>query len=78
MLAFGRSPLGIDVDAVDGIPARLFFLLLIPAEHPNQALDVYAAIMQVVATEHAREELLEARDRAELLDVLGRTSRVEA
>lgn len=78
MLGVGRSPIGIDVDAVDGIPARLFFLLLIPEKHPDQALDVYVAIVRTVSSEEARNRLLEASDRAELLEVLGRTAEVGA
>ena len=70
MLAVGRAPVGIDVDAVDGVPARLFFLLLIPLEKPDSALDVYGAIMEVVSTESARNALLEAKDRGALLDAL--------
>lgn len=70
MLAIGRCADGIDVDAADGMPARLFFLLLIPADKPDQALDVYGAIMEVVTLAEARTALLAARDRSGVLEAL--------
>lgn len=72
MLAIGRAPHGIDVNAPDGIPAQIFFLLLIPESQANRALDVYVSIVQTVSSEEHRKELLDARDRAEMLDVLAR------
>jgi Kef-type K+ transport system membrane component KefB/mannitol/fructose-specific phosphotransferase system IIA component (Ntr-type) len=67
ILAFGRAPRGIDVNAPDGKPAQLFFLLVVPRDQPNRALDIYVSIMQSVATEERRDALLAAKDRADLL-----------
>jgi Kef-type K+ transport system membrane component KefB/mannitol/fructose-specific phosphotransferase system IIA component (Ntr-type) len=72
MLAIGRATPGIDVNAPDGLPAQLFFLLLVPANSPTEALEIYVSIVQAVATEEQRKLLLDARDRAELLEVIGR------
>jgi Kef-type K+ transport system membrane component KefB/mannitol/fructose-specific phosphotransferase system IIA component (Ntr-type) len=70
MLAIGRSQQGIDVNAPDGLPAHLFFLLLIPEKQSDLALDVYAWIVQAVATEERRRSLLEADNRNGILAVL--------
>lgn len=73
MLAIGRARHGIDVNAPDGQAANLFFMLLIPDTQADQALSVYVSIVQAVATEEHRRALLEANDRAEILDALSRT-----
>jgi Kef-type K+ transport system membrane component KefB/mannitol/fructose-specific phosphotransferase system IIA component (Ntr-type) len=73
MLAFARAEQGIDVNAPDGQPARLFFMLLIPEKQADQALNIYVGIVQSVATADQRRALLDARDRAEILDVLARS-----
>ncbi|MGZ3418245.1 MAG: cation:proton antiporter domain-containing protein [Polyangiales bacterium] len=75
MLAFGRAPRGIDVNAPDGKPAQLFFLLLVPRDQPNRALDIYVSIMQAVGTEERREELLGAKDRSEILAAFAHAER---
>jgi mannitol/fructose-specific phosphotransferase system IIA component (Ntr-type) len=75
ILAFGRAPRGIDVNAPDGKPAQLFFLLVVPRDQPNRALDIYVSIMQSVATEERREALLAAKDRADVLATLAETER---
>jgi len=73
MLAIGRAAHGIDVNAPDGESAKLFFLLLIPDGQVDQALGTYAAIVQSVGTEEQRRALLEAKDRGEILDAIGKS-----
>lgn len=70
MLAIGRAPHGIDVNAPDGQVASLFFMLLIPDTHAAQALNIYVSIVQAVASAEQRRALLDATDRAAILDVL--------
>ena len=56
IIAFGRHPSGIDYNAIDGIPARLFFLLVAPTV--TQHLAVLARISRLLRDQKLREELL--------------------
>lgn len=78
MLAIGRALHGVDVNAPDGQAAKLFFMLLIPEGQADQALGTFVVIVQAVATEAQRTALLEAKDRADILDALGKTETAEA
>ena len=44
LLALGVVPEGVDFEAVDGLPVRLFFLVLSPSEAPAEHLQVLSAI----------------------------------
>jgi nitrogen PTS system EIIA component len=58
LLVFGRHPTGIPYDAIDGRPARLFFLLLAPTV--TQHLAVLARLSRVLRDPKLRRALLAA------------------
>jgi PTS system nitrogen regulatory IIA component len=62
--AFGRSKAGIDFAAVDGKPARLFFLLFAPENSAGIHLKALARISRLLRSASFRQSILEAPDRA--------------
>jgi PTS system nitrogen regulatory IIA component len=70
--ALGRSMTGIDCDAHDGAPTRLFFLLVGPAERPGDHLKALATVSRILHEERCRTALLQAADAGGMLDVLRR------
>jgi mannitol/fructose-specific phosphotransferase system IIA component (Ntr-type) len=56
IIAFGRHSSGIDYGAIDGIPARLFFLLVAPTV--TQHLAVLARISRLLRDQKLRQQLL--------------------
>ncbi len=59
VIVFGRHPAGIDYGAVDGVPARLFFLIVAPTV--TQHLAVLARISRLVRDPLVRQKLLSAQ-----------------
>ncbi len=57
-LVFGRHPRGIPYGSVDGVPARLFFLLIAPTV--TQHLAILARLTRVLRDAGLREDLLAA------------------
>jgi mannitol/fructose-specific phosphotransferase system IIA component (Ntr-type) len=70
--ALGRTAAGIDCDAHDGAPTRLFFLLVGPAERPGDHLKALSTVSRVLHEERCRTALLDAADAGAMLDVLRR------
>jgi len=68
--ALGRSTVGIDCDSHDGRPTHLFFLLVGPAEHPDQHLRALATVSRLLHDERCRTGLLQAEDAAAMLAAL--------
>ncbi len=58
ILVFGRHEKGIPYDAIDGIPARLFFLLIAPTV--TQHLAVLARLTRLLRDSRLRQKLLAA------------------
>jgi len=58
ILVFGRHEKGIPYDAIDGIPARLFFLLIAPTV--TQHLAVLARLTRLLRDSRLRQKLLVA------------------
>jgi mannitol/fructose-specific phosphotransferase system IIA component (Ntr-type) len=58
ILVFGRHAAGIPYDAIDGVPARLFFLLLAPTV--TQHLAILARLSRVLRDPKLRQGLLTA------------------
>jgi len=56
IMVFGRHPKGIPYDAIDGIPARLFFLLIAPTV--TQHLAVLARLGRLLRDPKLRQKLL--------------------
>jgi len=59
IIAFGRSSRGIDFDAVDGKPVKLFFLLVAPEQSTGEHLKALAKISRMLKDLQFRKSLLE-------------------
>lgn len=60
-------PSGIDFDARDGKPTRIFIFLLGPEENRSGHIQLLSGIAQAMAEEHATEKLLAATSPAQLI-----------
>lgn len=67
--ALAFSPVGIAADAPDGLPVRLFYFLLIPAEDYALHLRTVAAVTRFFRTASIFEKLRAASDPTALLDL---------
>jgi mannitol/fructose-specific phosphotransferase system IIA component (Ntr-type) len=67
VIVFGRHTPGIPYGAIDGVPARLFFLLVAPTV--TQHLAVLARISRLLRDGKVRQELLQADTPAKALAV---------
>ncbi|HXX70339.1 MAG TPA: cation:proton antiporter [Polyangiaceae bacterium] len=75
LLALGRAPQGIDFDAMDGKPARLVFLLLIPPKAYGEEVRILASIARATFDARARDDLVAAADLDEVTRVLAESAR---
>ncbi len=65
-MAFGRSHKGVDFETMDGKPAYLFFLLLVPQDSTGSHLKMLARISQMLKDSVFKERLMNAADQREL------------
>ena len=72
LLAIGISRQGIEFGSSDGQPAKLFFLLVSPAQAPAAHLQALAAISKWVRVDNHVEGLLDASDPNEIYHLLSR------
>lgn len=70
LLGFGRSLPGIDFDSLDGKPAHLFFLLLVPEDSIGLHLKALAKISRMLKDSAFRRQLMEAPDAAALVQII--------
>jgi PTS system nitrogen regulatory IIA component len=70
LAVFGRSSRGVDFDAVDGAPTRLFFLLVAPEDSSGMHLKALARIARLLKEQTVREQLLACDDREGLLRII--------
>jgi mannitol/fructose-specific phosphotransferase system IIA component (Ntr-type) len=68
VIAFGRHARGIPYGAIDGIPARLFFLLIAPTV--TQHLAVLARISRLLRDPKVRQDLLAAENSNKALTII--------
>lgn len=68
VIVFGRSSQGVPYAAIDGAPARLFFLLVAPTV--TQHLSVLARISRLLRDPKVRHDLLSAGSAAEVLALI--------
>jgi nitrogen PTS system EIIA component len=66
VVAFGRSPKGVDFQSMDGKPARLFFLFITPESRPQDHLLVLRRLARITRNPVLREKLLRSTDRREI------------
>lgn len=70
MLAFGRSPKGVNFESMDGQPAHLFFLLVAPEESVGVHLKTLARISKLLKDSTVRQKLLDANDQQSIYQVI--------
>jgi PTS system nitrogen regulatory IIA component len=67
---FGRSPGGVEFEAVDNEPVSLFFLLFAPENSAGIHLKALAKISRLLKRPSVREELMHAGSRQEMYGIL--------
>lgn len=75
LLALGLAPRGIDFGALDGRPARIVLLLLMPARAYDAEVRILASIARATYDARAREELAKATTVDEAARVLARSAK---
>ena len=68
IIVFGRHPKGIAYEAIDGIPARLFFLLIAPTV--TQHLGILARLSRLLRDPKLRQSLLSAQTPENVLSLI--------
>ena len=66
-LAFGRPVEPVDVGAVDGLPADLFFLLIADKDDPSQIVRVLGRLARLCDDEGVRQKLRKAKTSAQVI-----------
>jgi len=70
VFTLGHSTKGVEWNTADGFPARLVFLILTPdPDKDDLQVKILASIARVMEDEKVRREMLEARDRKEMIDI---------
>lgn len=69
-LAIGKSNEGIDYNALDNKPVKLFFFLLSPEKNPSEILQIIADAAVVGRDSDARKKLLQFDSNQEIYDFL--------
>ncbi len=67
---FGRCREGIDYNAIDGAPCRLFFLILTPRESDDRHIRALKKVAQLARNADFCRFMVEARDIGEIVDLL--------
>jgi PTS system nitrogen regulatory IIA component len=70
VLAVGRSKQGVDFEALDFKPCKIFFLVLAPEQVAGMHLRILAHISRLLKDEEFRKSFMEANDREELWRLL--------
>ena len=70
LLAFGRSPQGVDFDSMDGKPSHLFFLLLAPVNSSGLHLKALAKISRMLMSQVFRDSLMESNGAEDILRLI--------
>ncbi len=70
VIAFGRSDKGIEFDAMDHKPVRLFFLIAAPEDAIGAHLNVMARLSYLMKSEENRNKLLEASSPGDVLALM--------
>lgn len=70
VLAIGISAKGVDFEAVDSQPVRLFFLIISPLQKPTAHLRALSAVSKWVKADKHVERILELNDRQAIFEML--------
>lgn len=69
LMAVGIAPKGIDYEALDGNPSKLFFLILAPPDQAGPHVEVLADIARVTKSNAICRLLLAAADADEVIEL---------
>lgn len=69
-MAIGIAPEGIDFDALDGHPSKLFFLLVAPPDQSGPHVEALAEIAKLAQSKAFCKALIHADDAQEVLDLM--------
>lgn len=69
-MAIGIAPEGIDFDALDGQPSKLFFLLVAPPDQSGPHVEALAEIAKLAQSKAFCKALIHADDAQEVLDLM--------
>lgn len=64
---FARCPAGVDCQAIDGKPVKLFFLILVPADQAQVHLQTLATVAKFFNRRGIKNKILEAKGAGEIL-----------
>lgn len=70
VIAFGRSSEGIEFDAMDHKPVKLFFLIAAPEDAIGAHLNIMARLSFLMKSDENRQRLLEATSPGDVLDLM--------
>lgn len=69
-IAFTRSSQGVDFDGMDGDPATLLFMLLVPEEGGDEHLSMLSSLSRALMHDEVRDDLHEADSPDAVMDTL--------
>jgi PTS system fructose-specific IIC component len=72
VLAFGRSPTGIDFNSLDGKPCFDVFLIAAPEDKKSEYITTLARLSKFLRREEVRAELARAQTPDEVVDIVRR------
>lgn len=70
ILAFARSPKGVDFSAIDGKPSHLIFLIASPDDKKSEYIVALAKLSRLLRKHDVREQLKRADSPKEILDII--------
>ena len=71
-LAFGISKEGIDFDALDKKPSKIFIIIAAPKENPNEYLNLLAKVSEIFLDENNIKKAMEVKTKEELYEILNK------
>lgn len=66
---FARCPVGVDCQAMDGKPVKLFFLILVPPDQAQAHLQTLATVAKFFNRRGIKNKILEAKEPADILQL---------
>lgn len=69
--AIGIKPEGVEFDALDGQPSKIFIMTLSPIDRVGPHVQFLAEVSRIIKSKEARERLLHAQTAKEVLAVFG-------
>jgi mannitol/fructose-specific phosphotransferase system IIA component (Ntr-type) len=66
---FARCPAGVDCQAIDGKPVKLFFLILVPEDQAQVHLQTLATVAKFFNRRGIKNKILGAKEPVEILQL---------